>query len=508
MTTNVQPTFVVDKVGLRKVLARKGMTWLIPELLQNAWDENATEVEVQIGWLTSPNAVEPKGKVAISVIDNDPDGFKDITHAFTLFAESEKKDKSEKRGRFNVGEKLVIAACERATISTTTGKVVFDDAGRVMLPAERKHGSEFYGEVLMTQDELDEALAMVQIMFPPVDVATTVNGEKLAVREPVRTFTETLRTPVGEQLKIRDRKADISLYEPLAGETAYLYEMGIPVVPLIEGGDRWHVDIGQKVPLNIDRDNVTPAYLRVVRRIVLDNAHDLLAKTDASNDWTTDAIQDEKVGPTSLGHLLNLRFGEKRVAYDPSDPEANKIAHSQGYTVVHGGSLPGAAWSNVKQHSAILPAGQVTPSPKPYKHGEAETRQTLPLDKWTPGIHAQVRFAKLVAEKLLGRNISVEIVNDPQCMSFAATYRKATLGDGQLEYNYRTLGKKWFDEIGERQVSLLIHELAHQIESDHFSRRFNDAMSDLGARLALAVAADPDWWADAVAPVYSLEGVS
>ena len=39
-------------------------------------------------------------------------------------------------------------------------------------------------------------------------------------------------------------------------------EMGIPVVPVDENL-RWHVDIGQKVPLNIERDNLTPSYLRI-----------------------------------------------------------------------------------------------------------------------------------------------------------------------------------------------------------------------------------------------------
>ena len=42
---------------------------------------------------------------------------------------------------------------------------------------------------------------------------------------------------------------------------------------------------------------------------------------------------------------------------DPSDPEANKLAVSQGYTVVHGGMMSSAAWQNAKTASAILPAG-------------------------------------------------------------------------------------------------------------------------------------------------------
>src|SRR5439155_12367182 len=52
----------------------------------------------------------------------------------------------------------------------------------------------------------------------------------------------------------------------LPGETPTLYELGIPVV---ETGDRWHVSVGQEVPLTPDRTNVPPAYLRAVRVGVL-----------------------------------------------------------------------------------------------------------------------------------------------------------------------------------------------------------------------------------------------
>ena len=76
------------------------------------------------------------------------------------------------------------------------------------------------------------------------------------------TFETVLPTVLADDegvLRKTTRKTLVSVYEPLDSETPTLYEMGIPVV---ETGDRYHVDIGQKVPLNMDRDNVTPAYLR------------------------------------------------------------------------------------------------------------------------------------------------------------------------------------------------------------------------------------------------------
>src|SRR6185295_14958917 len=103
------------------------------------------------------------------------------------------------------------------------------------------------------------------------------------------------------------------------------YEMGIPVVAT---GDRWHVNIGQKVPLNMDRDNVTPAYLGQVRAIVAECMARELTTADANATWVRDAFErhGDDFSPELVNDLVTLRFGEKRVAYDPSDPEANALA--------------------------------------------------------------------------------------------------------------------------------------------------------------------------------------
>ena len=88
----------------------------------------------------------------------------------------------------------------------------------------------------------------------------TFNGDRLLPRKPLRTFEASLETLVADDqgvMRPRVRKTQVSIYEPLPGEVPSLYEMGLPVV---ETGDKWHVNISQKVPLNRDRDNVRPAY--------------------------------------------------------------------------------------------------------------------------------------------------------------------------------------------------------------------------------------------------------
>jgi hypothetical protein len=74
----------VDLRGLQKILSRRGKEFLVYELVQNAWDERASTVEV-----TLPRPV--RGRTILTVIDDAPEGFRNLAHAFTLFAESYKK---------------------------------------------------------------------------------------------------------------------------------------------------------------------------------------------------------------------------------------------------------------------------------------------------------------------------------------------------------------------------------------------------------------------------------
>ena len=247
--------FDVDKAGLAKLVASKPRAFIVYELLQNAWDQKVTRVDVTL------EPVAGTRNAQIIVADDDPDGFADLRDAYTLFAESRKKGNAEQRGRFNLGEKLVLALAKAAYIETTTGSVRFDEQGRHASRQRRDAGSLFRATIPMTKADLEEIDQAVKRLIPPADVATTFNGRILEPRFPVAFFNEVLPTVVADEegvLRKTSRKTLVQVYEPAEGETAMLYEMGIPVV---ETGDRFHVDVQQKVPLNMDRDNVTPAYL-------------------------------------------------------------------------------------------------------------------------------------------------------------------------------------------------------------------------------------------------------
>src|SRR5437868_6680896 len=108
----------------------------------------------------------------------------------------------------------------------------------------------------MTPAEYSQVCDYLRSLLLPDGVVVVFNGDRLLPRKPVHTFTASLETQIADEkgvMRPTTRKAQVSLYEPLPGGVAALYEMGLPIV---ETADKWHVSVGQKVPLNRDRNNV------------------------------------------------------------------------------------------------------------------------------------------------------------------------------------------------------------------------------------------------------------
>jgi hypothetical protein len=181
------PWFAVDKEGLAKLVERRGKAFVVYELLQNALDTDAAIITVDL----VPIPGKPFAK--LRVVDDDQEGFKDLAHAYTLFAESEKKTNPEKRGRFNLGEKLVLALCSWAEIITTTGGVRFDAEGRHALRRKRPAGSEFTAELRMTREEFEEVQRTVlREIIISGNVDFTFNQIHVESRVPMRSFVACL----------------------------------------------------------------------------------------------------------------------------------------------------------------------------------------------------------------------------------------------------------------------------------------------------------------------------
>lgn len=476
--TNPRPKFEVDAAGLAKILERRGKVFAIYELIQNAWDTNAKNVKVEL-WGTQgvPTA-------QLIVTDDDPDGFDDLSHAFTLYAESRKRRDPQKRGWINLGEKLVLALCTKAVLETTKGTIEFSRDSRHEYPRRKiERGTIFSAEIKMTRAEIAECCQLITMLIPPPGVETSFNGVVLPERKPLTTFEVVLPTHVADEegiMRRRQRQATVHVYEPGADETGALYEMGIPIV---ETGDTWHIDVQQKVPLNTDRDNVPPSYLRTLRAHVANELRAHLSPEIAAQGWMSNALEDDAIVGSTVNAVLDERFGKKRFTFDPSDLEANNRLVSEGYTPIHAGSLSGRTWAKVKAFDASTPAGKLRPTAHEKFSPNGRPLHEIPHEKQTKHERAFVRLAKAGALEVMKIPVDVVLVSDP------AIVHGACYGDRRMIVNKFRLGSAFFNPEGSHYstmkkktaswVDLIVHELAHEYESNHLSAKYHEACTRL-----------------------------
>jgi len=472
-----EPWFEIDREGWQKLNARRVKGRLILELVQNALDESGTtKVDIQLK--------HKLGVGHLKVTDDNPSGFQDLSEAWRLFAPSKKRTDPTKRGFMNVGEKQVLSICTTASIASTTGTVLFTKQGRRQTRQRTETGSCFEGAIRMTKDEYEQALKVIRTLIVPPGLIVVLNDEELPTRIPIVTFEATLPTQIADSegiMRSSRRSTEVRVYQPLPGEDPGLYEMGLPVV---ETFDKYHVDIQQKVPLNSDRDNVTPGYLKKVRVAVLNNTHHLLMDEEATDNWVRAAAEDQDCTPEAITTVVSKRFGDGAVIFDPSDQEANKIAASEGRHVIGGRACSKGEFANIKKAGAALPAGQVTPS------NPIDGIEPLNEVEWTAGIEQVVSYTKALARKLLGFEIEVVVHNNPKIM------RDGAYGQRRLSFNVAHLGKQWFEKgITPEVDELVIHELAHEYASDHLSRSYNDACCRLAAKIKRLALDKPEFFA-------------
>jgi hypothetical protein len=299
------------------------------------------------------------------------------------------------------------------------------------------------------------------------------------LRRPIASFNAVLPTVfAGEDGMLRPRKRNtlVRVFEPFAGEEATLYEMGIPVVPTT---DSWHVVVEQKVPLNMERDNVTPAFLAAVRVAVLNALSSAVNREQAGEGWVRAAASDPRIEPDAFRQIMEARFGRSVVAFDPSDIGSNREAASQGFTVVSGGSLCRGEWENARRSGVLPPAGQIFPT----RHEAKEPVKRFDRSEWTEEMRAYGEFVEAVSPEIVGHSVTVEYIRDPRmvCGQFFGTWFNVNLSKHDVS--------DW-----QANLELMLHELSHKVvgSNDHLHHVFYETVGRLGGTLARLIAERPD----------------
>ena len=479
--------FSADKEGLSRLMKRRGLAWALYEVVQNGLDQNVTCVNVEL---------RPLAGVAQAWLiceDDDPDGFENLTLAWTLFADTGKRSDPTKAGRFTMGEKMVLALALEAKISTTTGTVIFNKDGRHISKVKRNRGSCIEVRLPMTRVEIEEVQQAAKRIIPRAGVKLTFNSEPIPERTHVASFEWHLQTEFADEDKFirrTTRKTNVTLFEPLPGETATLYELGLPVVPL--DGMPWHVYVHQRVPLNSDRDNVTPAYRKALGVLVLNAMHLEMKPEHAALPVIKEAMESPDVAVEAVNTILTHQYGAKRAIFDLSDPESNSKAFSNGYQVIPGGAFTKATWANIRKAGAALPSGHTFPTKQCYDAAGAPARR-IPESEWTDGMRAVATYAQALALKLMGGRAIMVTMENERSQWYAANY-----GNAHLTFNVPKLGKTWFDlsKNSEKINDLLLHEFGHEYSENHLDAKYHKALTRMGARLAQLALTEPDFFRD------------
>ena len=460
--TKSQSWIDVDLDGFGQLMAARPKVALIHDLLQNVFDEDATMAVVTLE--PSPR----RGRAQLTVTDDCPDGFADLRDAYTMYKPSKKKGDPTKRGRFNEGEKFVLSQCEEASIMTTTGTVHFhSDGKRQTAKTKTDAGSIFSGVVRLTNREVAEIIDQAKSILVPEGFTVNFNGELLEGRVPARLVEKvvlpTVQSDEDGVLKSTSRMTTVEIVQPLDGESPMIYEMGIPVV---EVDVPWHLNVGQKVPLNRDRDNVTPAYRAKLLAAVLDQTVDLLTEETASKSWVKDALP--QAAPETVRTAVTKIYGEGAVISNPFEREADKNAIDHGVNVIPGGAFDKAQWSAIRDSRAAVS------SSNSYSLRPTDSVAD-PVKATGPEAEAIRDYCLTVIRHLLEKDMVVKVYDDPRLIAGSHGY-------GAIMVNLHgappTGFDLWIDD-------LLIHECAHHFSGDHLTMTYINACTRLGAKLRL-----------------------
>ena len=320
------------------------------------------------------------------------------------------------------------------------------------------------------------------------------------MRKPLRTFQETLPTEIANDrgvLTPRKRKAEVRVYQPRDSEAPMIYERGIPVV---EMDGKYHVSVEQKIPLNTERDNVTPSYLRNLHTVVAGQMFDLITPEDAEKPWVRAAVESCKLSDAAVQHIAKKRFGDNAVLYDHADLGSNKEATSKGATVIPArGAMSSTERKVFLEAKALIKAGDV----EEYKTNpdDKPAAKTLKPEEHDDDQKKFVKLIEMVSPIIIKHAVTVEVIDDASLKLSGCTRWKRDSFLFEINIAYHDCSD-W-----EANYELLLHELAHhKVQSnDHLCREFYDTVTNLGAKLAQLTLDQPELFPDFLLAVAAQE---
>ena len=352
MTTQQREgTFAVDMAGLAEIEGGRDPHRLAFEPVTNVFDEfrgygdpgrrRPTFCRVEV------RSMEHSRDTMLDVRD-DGAGFDRAEDVWTLFAHTPKRTETGVAGRFNTGEKQMLAVARNASIETVVdGRLVtvrFERKGREVIKHRTPNprpGTSVLARMPWSKAEAGQVRLALAMVIPPDGLKYTVDGATIVpppVTVAVRVTLPTV-TLIDGVLRPTERKAIVEVRPETMGE-AWLFELGIPVCSIADTEFPYSLNVMQKVPLGMSRDSVTPAYLNrligsVVEAAALDGT--MLLDESAADATHLKRSLDWVRRPEALAPVAEAVFPE--ALRTSSDAASNARAAIDGRTVISGRSL-------------------------------------------------------------------------------------------------------------------------------------------------------------------------
>lgn len=321
------------------------------------------------------------GRGVILTVADDGAGFANERDIWTLFGTTGKRSEAGVSGRFNAGDKQLIAVARRATIKSNAVTVIFEDGKRDVTRHRAPVVSGVIVEALMpwSLEDLAAVEAALRQVQAPAGLAYLVNGESTPVVTPKCTVSVTVPTVLLSEgvLRPTTRRTTVRV---LQSETPMLFELGIPVCSLEDVGFPYSLDVGQKIPVPMSRNSVTPQYLhRLIGAVIEQAAMDgvSLLKEDEQGAAFVKGALDWVREPEALKVAVTGLYGDNAVRRS-SDPIANAQAAASGANLVQGQWFTAETRRRLDEGRSLPTASSVFPGSASLTQPSADGKQTCP----------------------------------------------------------------------------------------------------------------------------------
>jgi len=462
--------FEVDKKGLQSLQEGKSKTFVLRELIQNAFDEDITFCKVTIEW--------KNGNTKIKVEDDNPEGFKDLSHAYTLYSDTYKRRDSLKRGRFNLGEKQALSICTFAEIITTKGSIIFDKKGRHKLGKKCSIGSSILMEFKSTKAEYQELIEYGNMILVPKNIDLYINDRCYKHKTPFKIFNAKLRTEIEINGVLRGTIRSTNIYIHKDNKS-FLYELGIPVCEI---DCDYSLDVQQKIPLSMDREKVSTIFLKELYTEVLNITFDEITKENVSNLWIRTATEGKNINKDAIYSVVKKRFGDQTVIANPLDKNSIDKAISNNYNVVYGNEMNKKEWENIRKFDIMKSSSKLFGSTltNDFEIVNASKEQKEIAD-----------WIIIMAYDMMNINITIKFIKS-KSVSYIAEY-----GDKTLTFNLTKIPETYWiledNVINVDLLDLVIHELGHE-KGLHYETSYHQCITRLGAKLVWKMKQNPNWF--------------